>query len=109
MTRFLLKCFALLTLLLFGVLLGMQLSNEGMNQIKGYDDSSFKEALEWSANDESWEATVLGEEWSEERLLEKQKAYEEATSGHFISEAGAKAGEAFYTVVNQLLRLVTGT
>ncbi|TDQ38044.1 DUF3679 domain-containing protein [Aureibacillus halotolerans] len=109
MKRFFLKTIGLLLLLFISVLYGMQLSNDGMNTIKGYDDSSFHEALAWTESDKEWNAVVLGEKWDQERLEQKQEQFEAMQTENFLSSVGAKTGEVFYQTVNRLLRLVTGT
>lgn len=65
------KCILACAVMFFGVLLGMQQANNGMIEMKGYQDPDLKAALSISEGDAK-EASVLGHQID---LEEKQKSW----------------------------------
>ena len=86
MAKFFLKCFLLVIVLLFGVILGMQQANNGMQAMQGSDES-MKEVFEWSKDNGKVE--VFGKEWTNHDLEEKQRKLEEIEAFNIFSEIGA--------------------
>lgn len=89
MAAFTLRFFFLVVILLFGVLLGMQQANNGMIQMKGYEDPDLKNAftIQGGSGNEN-EASVLGHEVNTTDLEEKQKKLEEVEAFNIFSRTG---------------------
>jgi hypothetical protein len=89
MGKFILKISMLLFLLLFGVILGMQLANQNMKKMQGYDDPKMYEAFTIDQQDDGdINATVLGNQVSTTDLEEKKKEMEEWKAFNVLSSAG---------------------
>lgn len=91
MIKFMMKCFLLTSVLLFGILFGMQQANNGMKQMKGYDDPSLDYVVQIKEQDNgNIEASVLGEKVSSKTIEEKKQKLEEIESFNFFSSVGEK-------------------
>ncbi|MFN2745265.1 YqxA family protein [Bacillus sp. z60-18] len=84
MASFLGKCILACAVMFFGVLFGMQQANNGMIEMKGYQDPDLKGALTVSEGDAK-EASILGHEVD---LEEKQKELEQLEAFNLFSSAG---------------------
>jgi hypothetical protein len=103
MIRFFMKCFLFTTVLLIGVILGMQLANDGMKKMKGYDDPRFAGAFLISQTDKGEvEASVLGEKVT--NLEEKQKKLEEMEAFNLLSSIGKKLAQGMQSLFQQLFQ-----
>lgn len=111
MAAFTMRFFFLVVILLFGVLLGMQQANDGMKQMKGYEDPDLKNAFVLQDGEgEEREASVLGHEVSTTDLEEKQNELEEVEAFNIFSRTGkaiadgiTNSAQSFYEwVANEL-------
>ncbi|MED2941101.1 YqxA family protein [Bacillus swezeyi] len=84
MASFIGKCILACAVMFFGVLVGMQQANNGMLEMKGYQDPDLKGALSISEGDAK-EASILGHEID---LEEKQKELEQLEAFNLFSSAG---------------------
>ncbi|MGG3574697.1 YqxA family protein [Bacillus gobiensis] len=111
MAAFTMRFFFLVVILLFGVLLGMQQANDGMKQMKGYEDPDLKNAFALQGGEgEEREASVLGHEVSTTDLEEKQKELEEVEAFNIFSRTGkaiadgiTNSAQSFYEWVENKL------
>jgi hypothetical protein len=102
MVKFMMKTFLLTTVLLFGVLLGMQLANEGMIKMKGYQDPGLDSAFTVSQTEKGeMEASVLGSKVRAVDLREKQQQLEEHKAFNFFSSFGRKFAEAVHSIIDK--------
>ncbi|WP_070120615.1 DUF3679 domain-containing protein [Bacillus marinisedimentorum] len=106
MANFMLKTLFMISVLLVGVLIGMQQANDGMRNMKGFENS-FSGAFEISeADDGKMEAEVLGQSITRQDLREKQEKLEKAEAFNVFSSMGAKladaAGTAFRWMFNAM-------
>lgn len=95
------KCFLLVTVLFFGILLGMQQANNGMKEMKGYDDPSFDTVVEVKEDHAgNIEASVLGQKVTNKNIEEKRQRLEKIESFNVFSAIGEKlsAGISFLFV-----------
>jgi len=107
MIKFFIKCFLLVTILFFGVLLGMQEANRGLLQMKGFDDNTYGEAFQIKKNDSGEvEAAVLGEELTVHDIEEKQKKLEKMKAFHFFSGLGDKLADLLAAMFQNLVSFV---
>lgn len=92
MGRFMLKCFLLFSLLLLGVIAGMQYANMGMHKMKGYQDPELTGAATlYQGSEGEVKASILGTVVTEEQLSDKQKKLEELTAFNLFSQMGKQA------------------
>jgi hypothetical protein len=111
MFRFFIKCFFITLLLAFGVLVGMQVSNEGLIKMKGYDDPNFSNALTVEKNERGYaEAEVLGENVElldieeKQRMLEERKAFNIFSStGQHLSKIVKGGVDAFFNFIDRIV------
>lgn len=111
MAKFMLKCFMLLSVLLFGVLLGMEQANNGMIKMKGYNDHSFKGAFHIDQNDVGGlEAAFLGQTITAHDLKKKKEKLQQIKTFNFFSAAGAQLAEfvskIFYTIISFFVTMI---
>ncbi|MGC4375970.1 DUF3679 domain-containing protein [Fictibacillus sp. Mic-4] len=104
MIKFMMICFMLTSILLFGVLLGMQKANEGIKHLKG--STSEMDALTIEKKDGKMEAEVLGKNISSHELEEKQKKLEKLHSYNFFSSIGEKISNAVSALVKGVVSLI---
>lgn len=91
MKTFFLKFFLLVSLMFICVLLGMQMANDGINSLKGYKDTNFKEALTLNENEEGkMEINVMGNEINSHNIELKKEKLEELKAYNFFSSLGKK-------------------
>jgi hypothetical protein len=89
MKRFMLKSILLVSILFIGVLIGMQKANDGIRDMKGYDDEGFGTPITISEDGTgNIEASLLGQEMGSTSITEKKKKLEEMKSFNFFSEIG---------------------
>ncbi|MFC3882984.1 YqxA family protein [Bacillus songklensis] len=104
MIKFMMKSFMLTTILLFGVLLGMQLANNGMIKMKGYEDPEFLSAFTVSQTKEGEiKASVLGSKVRTLDLQQKQEQLEERKAFNFFSSFGKKFADAVHSAINKVV------
>ncbi|MCA1031815.1 YqxA family protein [Bacillus timonensis] len=107
MVKFMMKCFFIATILLFGVLLGMQQANVGMKKMKGYDDPSFQGAFQISDRETGeLEASVLGNKVTSHDIEQKQKQLEEVEAFNFFSVLGKKVAQGVTFVFEKVFSLI---
>ncbi len=101
MKQFMMKCLLLLAILFVGVLSGMQLANNGLKKMKGYDDPTFEQVAKISGTKSGdMEASFLGQTVT---IEEKQKKLEELKSFNLFS----KMGDALANGVRKIVEVST--
>lgn len=89
MVKFTLKCFVLCSVLLFGVLIGMQQANQGMLKMKGYNDPDLQGAFQVESEQTGdVEASILGNKVTSQDLQEKQEQLEQIEAFNIFSQVG---------------------
>lgn len=111
MVRFSLKCSGLVLILFFGILVGMQHANQGMKNMKGYDDPALNSAFTVKgSNQGDMEAAILGGKVTSHDLEKKKEKLEEMKAFNFFSSIGKKLSEAisatFQALVEKLASLI---
>ncbi|MDM5330952.1 YqxA family protein [Neobacillus sp. CF12] len=107
MKMFMLKFFCILALMFISVLAGMQLANDGIHKMKGYDDPNFQNAVAINDNGEQVKATFLGNEISSHDLNEKKKKLEEISAFNLFSSMGKKISQGVSNASEKLINLIT--
>jgi hypothetical protein len=107
MKMFMLKFFCIVALMFISVLAGMQLANDGIHKMKGYDDPNFQNAVALNDKGEHVKATFLGNEISSHDIDEKKKRLEEISAFNIFSSMGKKVSEGVSNASEQLIHLLT--
>ncbi|MDF0727235.1 YqxA family protein [Cytobacillus sp. S13-E01] len=110
MVKFMMKCFFITTILLFGVLLGMQQANEGMKKMRGLDDPSLQGAFNITDNGTGdVEASVLGIRVNSHDIEEKQRKLEQTEAFNLFTSIGKKLAEGVSMLLEKLLFVVSSS
>jgi hypothetical protein len=110
MIKFSMKFFLLFLLLFFGVLLGMQQANEGIREMKGYDDPQFSGAFHITEGQSGeLEAALLGERVTSHDIREKQERLEKMEAFNIFSSLGSKFATGISTIFQRLLELISAS
>lgn len=107
MKMFMLKFFCVVALMFISVLAGMQLANDGIHKMKGYDDPNFQKAVSLHENGDTVKATFLGNEISSHDLDEKKKKLEEMSTFNLFSSMGKKISNGVSNASEKLINLIT--
>ena len=107
MKIFMLKSLCLAALMLISVLVGMQLANDGIHKMKGYDDPNLQKAVSLNETDNDLQATFLGNDISSHDLEAKRKKLEEISAYNFFSQMGKKMSEGISGASEKLVQLIT--
>ncbi|WP_240253874.1 YqxA family protein [Fredinandcohnia quinoae] len=101
------KCFLISTVLLLGVLIGMQQANEGMKRMRGYDDPSLQGAFHISDNQNGEvEASVLGRKVTSHDIEQKHQQLEEVETFNFVSSIGKKLGDGISSLFEKVMTAI---
>ncbi|MGN1400735.1 MAG: DUF3679 domain-containing protein [Bacillus sp. (in: firmicutes)] len=103
MFRFLLKSAIVALVFFVGVILGMQKANEGLVNMRGYEDPLLYDAVSIEEEDGEAKAKLMGEEIASHDLEEKRRQMEEIKAFNFLSNIGKKIGEGTRGVVDHIL------
>ena len=108
MKRFMLKSILLVSILFVGVLIGMQKANDGIMNMKGYDDDGFGTPLKISEDETgNIEASLLGQDMGSATISEKKKKLEEMKSFNFFSEIGKSVAGIIKGVAEKTVEFVS--
>ncbi|WP_204954550.1 YqxA family protein [Metabacillus crassostreae] len=106
MIKFMLKSFILCSVLLFGVLIGMQQANQGMIKMKGYNDPDFQGAFQVdSEKTGEFDASILGNEVTSQDLQQKQEQLEQIEAFNFFSHIGKQFADIVSHGISTLVDL----
>lgn len=108
MKMFMLKVILLTSVVFISVLAGMQVANNGMDKMRGYEDPDFKSAFTIKENsDGNVETAILGNNVSSHDLEQKRQALEEMKAFNFFSSVGKKLANGMTEMVEKSLELMT--
>lgn len=108
MIKFTLKFFLLISFSAICILVGMQLANNGIREMKGYDDPEFKGAFHISEGQEGeLEAALLGEKVTSHDIRVKQEKLEELEAFNFFSSLGSKLAETTANLFQKLIDVLS--
>lgn len=106
MQRFTLKVISVGIVLFFGVVLGMQLVNDGLLNMRGYNDPSIEYPN--SHETENVRGTLSDDELPTHDLEAKQDRLEKVKSFNLFSSIGKALAELITVVVQGIISLVVG-
>ncbi|MEW9049565.1 MAG: DUF3679 domain-containing protein [Neobacillus sp.] len=104
MKMFMMKAICIAALMFISVLAGMQLANDGIHKMKGYDDPDFQSAVALDNNGEQITATFLG---NSHDLDEKKKKLEEMNAYNVFSSLGKNISDGVSSLSGKLIKLIT--
>jgi len=108
MKWFMVKTFIFVSLMFIAVLFGMQQANEGIKNMKGFNDSAFKGAFTLQEKESGdYEALILGNEVTSHELREKQKQLEEMKAYNFFSSMGKKLSDGVTNMTEKSIDFIT--
>ncbi len=107
MKIFMLKCIGMAGIMFFFVLAGMQLANDGIHKMKGYEDLNFQNAISLHENEKQLRATFLGKEISSHDLDEKKRKLEEMSAFNFFSKMGKSISDGVSNSLEKIINLIT--
>jgi Protein of unknown function (DUF3679) len=85
----------------------MQIANDGIHKMKGYDDPNFQNAISVKENGENLKATFLGNDITSHDLDEKKKKLEEMSAFNLFSSMGKKISEGISSASEKIINLIT--
>ncbi|KAA0549350.1 DUF3679 domain-containing protein [Bacillus sp. BGMRC 2118] len=104
MIKFTLKFALLLTFVAICILSGMQMANNGIREMKGYDDPEFQGAFHISEGHEGeLEAALLGERVTSHDIRVKQEKLEQLEAFNFFSSLGSKFADITASLFQKLM------
>ncbi|RFB17576.1 DUF3679 domain-containing protein [Bacillus sp. HNG] len=106
MVKFMMKCFLIVTVLLLGVLIGMQQANEGMKKMRGYNDPSLQGAFHITDDNGEVEASVLGRKVTSHDFEQKQKQLEDVEAFNLFSSIGEKLGNGISALFEKIMIVI---
>ncbi|MCF6137985.1 DUF3679 domain-containing protein [Pseudalkalibacillus berkeleyi] len=105
MIRFFLKSSVLISVLLFGILIGMQQVGFQMDKMKGSESEN--RALEWNVEENgAVEAEVLGQNITSHDLQEKQKQLENVEAFNLFSKLGAMISSLISDILTLFMEII---
>ncbi|WP_138415690.1 DUF3679 domain-containing protein [Aquibacillus sediminis] len=85
MAKFIITLLIMIILFLGGVLFGIDQASEGVTSVRGYTDSTVEKAVETNKTEQgAHQVKVMGRDFQQVNLEEKQQEYEQMESSHFI-------------------------
>ncbi len=104
MIRFFFKCSILISVLLFGILIGMQQVGVQMDHMKGTEGNK---ALEWKVDDNgAVEAEVLGKQITSHDIEEKQKQLEDVEAFNLFSKLGSLLSSLIKDILTLFMEII---
>ncbi|MEH7109571.1 MULTISPECIES: DUF3679 domain-containing protein [Bacillaceae] len=106
MKMFMVKSILVVALMFISVLTGMELANNGIHKMKGYNDPNLGNAVSINEKDKDFSATFLGNNISSHDLSAKKKRLEELNAFNFFSSMGKKMSEGLTNASGKLIEKI---
>ncbi len=109
MKKFVFKFWLLVFVMVIGVFIGMQKANDGMLQMKGYEDQLLQSPVHLSENEDGTiDAALLGNELTVDQLdlTEKKKELEELETFNFFSSLGKTLTNIVTAIMNKFVQFI---
>lgn len=108
MKMFMLKVMFLAAIMFASVLFGMQQANEGIQNMRGFDDPNFKGAMTIKETEGGeLQASILGSDVSSHDLEQKKQKLEEMKAYNFFSSLGKQFAEGVQNATEKALQFIT--
>ncbi|MDZ5470925.1 DUF3679 domain-containing protein (plasmid) [Bacillus sp. 31A1R] len=108
MKMFMLKSIFLSALMFGSVLFGMQLANDGIHRMKGFNDANFKGAFTVNENTGGeLQVSLLGNDVDSHDLQSKKEKLEEMKAYNFFSTMGKSLAEGITNITDRAINFIT--
>ncbi|MDR7000397.1 DUF3679 domain-containing protein [Neobacillus niacini] len=107
MKLFMLKSIGIAALMFISVLAGMQLANDGIHRMKGYDDPNFQKTITINDKGNDFHASVLGNQMTSYDIETKKKKLEEMNAFNLFSSMGKKMSDGISGASKKLVESIS--
>ncbi|NRD75895.1 DUF3679 domain-containing protein [Bacillus sp. BRMEA1] len=107
MKMFIFKSFCLFSLLFIAVLTGMQMANNGIQKMKGYEDPQKNNVISLQGEDQNQHAAILENDLSSHDMNAKKKKLEELSAVNFFSSIGRKMSDGLTNASAKMIDQIT--
>jgi len=107
MKLFMLKGFMLMSLMFLSVLIGMQIANNGIKDMRGFDDPDFKGAFTIKEQEENVQVSVLGNHVDSHNLDKKREQLEELKAYNFFSDLGKTFADTVTVIAKKGIEFIS--
>jgi len=104
---FMLKSFIIASLMFICVLTGMEMANNGIHKMKGYDDVNDQNPVTIQKKDNQQHAAFLGNDLDSHDINTKKKKLEQMNQYTFFSSMGKKVSDGLSVASETLINLIT--
>src|SRR5690554_3814087 len=108
MGKFFLKSFLAICIMFIAVLFGMELAQNGIQKMRGFEDESFAEAIDIQEDDGEVAVSLLGEEVSSHDIQQKKEKLEQIKAFNFFSNLGKMLAEGVSKVIEKVIQGIFG-
>jgi len=107
MVRMTMTLLVMVILFLGGVLVGMNQASQGMIKMRGFESETFQEAVQTRHVDTGEvEVKVLGQDFQQVSMDEKQRKYDALQSSHGIQKVAVTLEKSVQWMYNQMIMVV---
>ncbi|MGG7619820.1 YqxA family protein [Robertmurraya sp. GLU-23] len=106
MKMFMFKSILLMSLMFVSVLFGMQIANNGIVSMRGFEDPDFKGAFTISEQEENVQVSVLGNNVDSHDINKKREQLEEMEAYNFFSDLGKTLADIVTGIVDITIDLI---
>ncbi|WP_391560229.1 YqxA family protein [Robertmurraya sp.] len=106
MKMFMFKSILLMSLMFVSVLFGMQIANNGIVNMKGFEDPNFKGAFTINEQEENVQVSVLGNNVDSHDINKKREQLEEMEAYNFFSDLGKTLADIVTGIVDITIDLI---
>ncbi|MBI0576408.1 YqxA family protein [Neobacillus cucumis] len=103
MKLFMFKSLGIAALMFISVLAGMQLANDGIHRMKGYNDPNLQKAVTINDKGNDLHASVLGNQITSHDIETKKKKLEEMNAFNLFSSMGKKMSDGISSASKKLV------
>jgi hypothetical protein len=95
-----------MSLMFVSVLFGMQIANNGIKDMRGFEDPNFQGAFTINEQEENVQVSVLGQNVDSHDLNKKREQLEEMEAYNFFSDLGKTLASMVNGIVDMVINLI---
>lgn len=107
MKKFMFKSILALSLMSICVLIGMQMANDGIHKMKGYQDTNLKSTVSLSEKNDNMNASMVGNDQSTHDLQAKKERLEKINAFNLFSSVGKKLSDGITRASEKMINSIT--
>lgn len=96
-----------MSLMFVSVLFGMQIANNGIKDMRGFEDPNFQGAFIINEQEENVQVSVLGQNMDSHDLNKKREQLEEMEAYNFFSDLGKTLANMVNGIADMVLNLIS--